>query len=117
MDREHLHTKFARRLNRPCHRVGNVVQLEIEPDFCAGGQDRAHDFGAFGCVKLQSNFEKRDIATELIDKVERRIFRRHIQRHDDFVSGFCHSERSRGIPLNYRRGYNTGCLDFARHDN
>src|SRR6266550_7906469 len=28
-----------------------------------------------------------------------------------------HSEQGRGIPWHCLKGYNTGCFDFARHDN
>ena len=40
------------------------------------------------------------IATQhaLLDEDERFLFCGDVQRHNDFVSGLCHSERSRGIP-------------------
>ena len=58
MNREHLHPESARGLNGSRDGVGDVVELQIEPDLCAGGQNRAHNFRAFGRVKLEPDFEK-----------------------------------------------------------
>jgi hypothetical protein len=98
MNREHLHPKIARGFNSVRHCVGDVVELEIEPDPRAGGQNSAHNFGAFGRVKLEPDFEKRDIAPEPLDELERPLLCGDVQRYDDFVTKICHSERSRGIP-------------------
>ena len=98
MNREHLHPESARGLNGSRDGVWDVVELQIEPNLCAGGQNRAHNFGAFGRVKLEPDFEKRDLASELLNEVECLLLCGDVQRHDDFVSNVCHSERSRGIP-------------------
>src|SRR5215831_1268002 len=91
MDREHLHTESARRLHCSRDGVRDIVKLEIEPDLRALGQNGAHNFGTFGRVKLQADFEKRDFAAKLLNEFERLFRCRDVQRHDDFVSGVYHS--------------------------
>src|SRR5206468_9227479 len=86
---EHLHPESARGLNGSRDRVGDVVELQIEPDLCAGGRNRAHDSRAFGCVKLEPDFEKRDLAPELLNQLERFLLCGDVERHNDFVS-CCH---------------------------
>ena len=90
MNREHLHPESTRGLNGSRDGVGDVVELQIEPDLGAGSQNRAHNFGAFGHVKLQPDFEKRDLALELLNKLERLLLCGDVQRHNDFVSNLCH---------------------------
>src|SRR5262249_16959804 len=96
MNREHLHAESARGLNGSPDRVRGVVELQIEPDLCASCQKRAHTFGAFGPVKLKPDFEKGDLALELLHQSERLLARGDVQRHDDFFSNLGHIERSRG---------------------
>src|SRR5882757_8964749 len=99
MNREHLHPESGRGLNGSRDGVRDVVDLQIEPDLCAGGQNRAHNFRAFARVKLEPDFEKRDLAPELLNKLERLLLCGDVQRHDDFVSRLCHFKRSRDISV------------------
>src|SRR5258705_14021971 len=98
MTREHLPPQSARRLNGSRDGVGDVVELQIEPDLCAGGQNRAHNFRAFGRVKLEPDFEKRYLALELLNELECLLLCGGVERHNDFVSGFCHGRQR----LSYR---------------
>src|SRR5882757_7416153 len=93
MNREHLHPESVGRLNGSRDGVRDVVELQIEPDLRAGGQNRAYNFRAFGRVKLEPDFEKRDLAPELLNELERLLLCGDVQRHDDFVSGFCHGRQ------------------------
>src|SRR5262249_9048665 len=77
----------------------NIVQLDIEPHFCAGREHRAHDLRAFCRVKLKADFEKRNLIAQLLHERERFFFCRYVQRDDDFVSSVCHVERSRDISV------------------
>ena len=95
MNSEHLHPESARGPNRSRDGVGDIVELQIEPDLCAGGQNGAHNFGAFGRVKLEPDFEERYLASELLNELECLLLCGDIKRHDDFVSGCCHGRRSR----------------------
>src|SRR6266498_850794 len=97
MNGEHLHAKAARGFDGSAGRVWNVVQLEIEPNLAPRRQNRAQHFWTFRGIKLQPDFEKRDLIAELLNELKRVPFCGHVQRDDDFVSCFCHSERSRGI--------------------
>src|SRR4029077_8655588 len=92
MNSEHLHPESARGLNRSRNGVGDIVELQIEPDLCAGGQHGAYNFGAFGRVKLEPDFEKRYLASELLNELECLFLCGDVERHDDFVSGFCHGQ-------------------------
>ena len=69
MNREHLHAEVIRGFNCSRDGVGNVVKLQIEPDLCTGGQNRAHNFRSFGCVKLEADFEKGDFARGAAQRV------------------------------------------------
>jgi len=77
------------------------VQFKIEEDIRANRANGADDLWAFGGIKLQADFEKRDLAAQLLYEIERLFFCRDIQRDDDLVSDSCHSQRSRGIPRRY----------------
>src|SRR5205814_7173237 len=90
VNREHLHPESAGGFNGSRDGVGDVVELQIEPDLRAGGQNRAHNFGAFGRVKLEPDFEKRYLASELLNELECLLLCGDVERHNDFVSGFCH---------------------------
>src|SRR5437773_2120490 len=120
MNREHLDTEGAGGFD--CSRDGivDVVELQIQPDLRAGGQNRAYNFRAFGRVKLEPDFKKRDLAPELLNEVERRLLCGDVQRHDDFVSGFCHGRqrlscraKSRHLSISTT---SKRFLDFARND-
>src|SRR6184192_2843736 len=52
--------------------------------------ETAHNFGAFRGIKLQPDFEKRDLVAQLFDELKRCFLCRHIQCDNDFVSCFCH---------------------------
>src|SRR5262245_2588003 len=93
MDCEHLHAESPRGLNGSRDRIWDVVELQIEPNLCASGQNRLHNFWAFSRVKLEPDFEKRDLALELPNQLERLLLCGDVQRHDDFVSGLCHLEQ------------------------
>src|ERR1043166_7982799 len=80
-------------------RVRDIVKLEVQPDFRAGGQHIADDFRAFSRVQLQSDFEKRNLLAQLLNELQRYFFCRDVQRNDDFV--FRHFERSREIARCY----------------
>src|SRR5262249_23533263 len=82
-----------RGLHRSRDGIGNIVELEIEPDLRAGGQNRAHNLRTLGRVKLEADFEKRDFAAELLDEFERLSFRGDVQRHDDLISSVCHTRQ------------------------
>ena len=56
MDGQHLDAEFARGADRPGDRVRNIVQLEIEKNFCARRRDGADDFRPRRRVKLQTDF-------------------------------------------------------------
>ena len=99
MNCEHLRPESAGGLNGSRDGVGDVVELQIEPDLCAGGQNRAHDFRAYGRVKLEPDFEKRDLAPELLNELERLLLYGDVERHNDIVSGFYHVGRSRDISV------------------
>ena len=62
-------------------------------------RERPARFRTFGCIKLETNFENRNLVAQLIDQAERFLLCRHVERDDDLVG--CHSELSRGIPWNY----------------
>jgi hypothetical protein len=93
MDREHLHPESARGLNGSRDGVGDVIELQIEPDLRARGQNRAHNFGAFRRVKLEPDFEKRDLVPKLLNELECLLLCGDVERHNDFVSGFCHGRQ------------------------
>src|SRR6266481_3574193 len=97
MNREHLHTKLIRGFDRSRDGVRNVIKLEIEPDFCTGGQNRAYSFRSLGRVKLEADFEEGDFPAELLNEFERLFLRRDVECDDDFV--VCHSERSPDISV------------------
>src|SRR3954451_6772921 len=99
MNREHLHPESARRFNGAGDRVRDVVELQIEPNLYASGQNRAHNFRPFGRVKLELDFEERNLALELLNEVERLFLCGDIKRNDDFVSGFCHVKGTRDISM------------------
>src|ERR1700731_5174264 len=83
-------TEFCCRFGRASDGVWNVVQFEIEKNFCAGRVDRAHNFGTFGGIELQSDFEKRNLLAQLLDESKRLRFRGYIKRDDYLVSCLCH---------------------------
>src|SRR4030095_14978953 len=120
MNREHLHLESARGLNGSRDGVWDVVELQIEPDLCAGGQNRAHNFGAFGRVKLEPDFEKGYLAPELLNELERPLLCGDIEGHNDFVSGFCHGRQRLSCRAKSRHLSNSTTskrfLDFARND-
>ena len=97
MNGQHVDAKMGRGFDCSSDRVGDIVELEIEPNFGAGGQNGAHNSRAFGRVKLQPDFEERNLGAQLLHQVERFFFCRNVQRDDDFISGVCHYERTRGI--------------------
>src|SRR5262245_49338698 len=99
MYREHLHAESARGFNGSRDGVGDVVEFQIEPHLCAGGQNRVHEFGAFRRVKLELDFEKRDLVPELLNELEGPLLCGDVQRHNDFVSGLYHVERSRDMSV------------------
>src|SRR4051812_25731791 len=99
MNREHLDTERAHRFNGSRDGIWDVVELQIEPNLYASGQNGAHNFGPFGCVKLQPDFEKRDLALKLLNQAECLFLCGDIKRHDDFVSDFCHGRRRRDISV------------------
>ena len=86
MNSKHLHAKPTRGFDCLSDRVWNVVQLEIEPNLGACGQNRAHNSGAFRCIKLQPDLEKRDLVAQRFNELKRFSFCRNIQRDNDFVS-------------------------------
>jgi 4-diphosphocytidyl-2-C-methyl-D-erythritol kinase len=92
-----LDAEISRGFNGFCDRVWNIVQFEIEKNFCAGSADRTHNLGTFGGVELEADFEKRDFLTQLLDESQSGVFGWHIQRHDYLLSHLCHSDRSGGI--------------------
>jgi len=77
-----------RRFDRSRDGVRNVVKLQIEPDFCTGGQNRAHNFRSFGGVKLEADLEKGDFPAELLNEFEGLFLGRDVECDDDFVG--CH---------------------------
>lgn len=81
--RQHLHAEIAGCTDCFRDRVRNVVQLQVEKNLCAGREDAAHYLRSAGGVKLQPNFEKGDIAAELLDELQRFTRGRHVERHDD----------------------------------
>jgi len=85
-----MHAKMTRGFESSGDGVRDVVELEIEPDPGAGGQNRAHNFRTFGRVKLEADFEKGDFAAELFNEFERLFLCGDVQRNDDFVSRCCH---------------------------
>ncbi len=101
MNGEHLHAKASRGFDGSGHRVWNIVQLEIEKNPGACGRNSAHDFRTFPGIKLQPDFEKRDLAAQLLNELKRFRFCRHIQCDDDFQLSVIPSEveESRDITL------------------
>src|SRR6266545_4379351 len=71
MNGEHLHAKAARGFDGSAGRVWNVVQLEIEPNLAPRRQNRAQHFWTFRGIKLQPDFEKRDLIAELLNELKR----------------------------------------------
>ena len=65
MDSQHFHAQLACSRDCFCHRVRDVVQLEIEKNFATRRTDRAHDFGTGRGVKLQADFENRNRARKI----------------------------------------------------
>src|SRR6266513_3451402 len=91
MNGEHLHAKAARGFDGSAGRVWNVVQLEIEPNLGARRQNRAHHFWTFRGIKLQPDFEKRDLVAEFLNELKRVPFCGHVQCDNDVFSVFGHS--------------------------
>ena len=56
MNGQHLDAEFARGADRPGHRVRNIVELEVEKNFCARRRDGSDDFRSRRRVKLQTDF-------------------------------------------------------------
>ena len=71
MNRQHLHAKFGGGFDRMRDRIRNVVQLQIEKNFCAGSQNVTHNLGSGRGINLQTDFKKRDLLSQLLDKIER----------------------------------------------
>ncbi len=115
MNGEHLHTKAARGFDGSGDRVWNVVQLEIEKNLGACGRNSAHNFRTFRGIKLQPDFEKRDLAVQLFNELKRFLFCRQIQRDDDFSALLSFRAKSRNPATSPLAGM-AGCLDYARHD-
>src|ERR1700736_4943198 len=74
MNGQHLDAKITRRFDGSCDRVWNIVQFEIEKNFCAGRVDRTHNLGTFGGVKLEADFEKRNLLAQLLAEAESFLF-------------------------------------------
>src|ERR1700716_1256897 len=55
MNRQHLDAEISRGFNGFCDRVWNIVQFEIEKNFCAGSADSTHNLGTFGGVELEAD--------------------------------------------------------------
>src|SRR4029450_2903902 len=91
MERHHLYFKLSGGFDGKGNCVGDVVQFKVEKDICAGCPNGADDLRTFRGVKLQADFEKRDLVAQFLYEIERFFFCRDIQRDDEFVSGFCHS--------------------------
>src|SRR6266540_1921640 len=91
MDRQHLYIKLSGRFDNKGNRVGDIVQFKIEKDIRAGRANGADDLWTFRGVKLEADFEKRDLAVQFLYEMERFFFCRDIQRDDDFVSVFRHA--------------------------
>ncbi len=70
MNREHLHAEGVGGFDGSGDGIRDVVELKIEPDPGASGQNCPHNFRAFGRVKLEADFEKRNVATELLHELE-----------------------------------------------
>jgi hypothetical protein len=50
------------------------VQFKIEPNLGACGRNRAHNFRAFRGIKLQPDFEKRDLIAQLFNSSSASLF-------------------------------------------
>src|SRR6266513_2772332 len=67
MNGKHLHAKVACRFNCSRDGVWNVVQFQVEKDLRAAYSHSLHNLRSLRGIKLQSDFEKRDLLAQLLD--------------------------------------------------
>ena len=97
--RQHLHAQLDRRFNRAGDGIRDIVQFEIEKNFRAGSRNFAHDRGTGSGVKLQSDFEKRNLIAQLLDQSQSLLFRWDVERDDDFVGESRHCLKAQGAAV------------------
>ena len=66
MDRQHLYFKLSGRFDGKGNCVGYVVQLKIEKNIRARCTNGSDDLWTFRGVKLQADFEKRDLVAQFL---------------------------------------------------
>lgn len=86
MDVAHIHVQPRQYGHRFLHRIGNVVQLEVEENLVPPALDLTHDFRPFGIEQLHADLEERFacLAPEQVEEFEG-IFRRLEVAGDNYV--------------------------------
>ncbi len=68
----HIHIQMGQDSHRFLHRIGNIVQLEVEENLVSARLDLAHDRRALGIIKFHADLYERFAIGEFVEERQRR---------------------------------------------
>src|SRR5690606_11732398 len=85
VNRDDRRLEHVNRLHRAGHRIGNVVQLEVEEDRQADVRDLVHTMVAVRAEELEPELEAADMRLDLFGQRPRRVELRQVERQVDRI--------------------------------
>src|SRR5262249_37671741 len=83
MDGEETYRSFGYLRHGSLHGFADIVELEVEKDLLAFGDELADEVHAGGAVKLHADLVEIDLGTDSAHKAARFFGRLHVESYDD----------------------------------